>query len=131
MSMHCEHASIPAARRDIHFVQASRRAAINRPIAATKIVEMEGYKLRARNGEIKCETLGRSHGTTAGSIPFSHVRPDFGGQHFEVRRIPGVLRDSPMGKRWLQKPKQSNKTACKHPRDFGRSHCLFSQFVKA
>jgi hypothetical protein len=69
---------------------------MNRPIAAAKIVEMEGYKLRARNGQIKRKTLRRSHGATAGSIPFSHIRPDLGGQHFKVRRIPGVLGNSAM-----------------------------------
>jgi hypothetical protein len=41
MSMYGKHTTISASSRDVHFVQASRAAAMNRLIAATKIIEME------------------------------------------------------------------------------------------
>ena len=58
--VHSEHPAIASIGRDVNFVQASRGIAMNRFVAAAKIIEMQGDELRSGNREIKCKLLGGS-----------------------------------------------------------------------
>ena len=117
--MYCKYTPIPSPRRDIHIVQASRRAAKSRLITATKIIKM---KLQTGHSEqVKGKTLRRRYWATAYIAPFQHVRPDFRGRHLEMRRVPGMLGDAAMRERWLLEPEHGNKTTCKNWGNFSWS----------
>jgi hypothetical protein len=104
-----KHPMVLSPARDIDLVETSCRTAVDRLVAATKIIKMKGYKLSAGNVEIQCKLLRDCNRSTTGCLPFLDDGAESTRQILEMGGIPTILSSPTIGECCLKHAPQTEK----------------------